>query len=925
MVSKEEAKEQIKTLLERYHRYKNDQSFISNEKQVGESLIKPFINKVLGWDVSDPAEFRVEYQQGGKRIDYVVMSGGISQFVVEIKALSKEIINNTEFYRQAFNYGRGRDKIFAILANFRDFIILNCTADVGNNILQSELERVKADELLLNDDKFEIIWNFSKEKWLNLRGENNNPLILKSRVKRRKPLDEELLEDMSNWRIKLLKSLKEHPRLNDFINWDDKSEIEYVEEEIQRFVDRLVFICFCEDKEIYDKRLKPSIFEKRQDRNMGRPYLLNKIREIFSEYRNDYNSDLFEKEGWCDKFNFDDIAINEILVDLREPHDRIPYDFATIDEDILGKTYENFIGHLISGKSRFKEKEDIGKRKKEGIYYTPKYIVEFILNNTLRPYVKNKSFEEIKKVKILDPACGSASFLRKAFDILVDESQNRLGRDLIYEEKIDLVLNCIYGVDKDKRACDIAKLSFSLKLADRGKSLPILRNNIRNGDSIIDDKNIEPKAFVWEEEFKDIFGGGGFDVVVGNPPYLILKETNTNLETIEYLNKNYTCADFKINAYALFIEKGIMLLKEGGYFGFIIPDTLLNLPAFKKARVFILKNCSINKIIYFNSFVFGDAEVGKSIIVIFQKGEYSDETIEIRKVEKDNNINDAPTNKLKQSIFQEDKEVQFNISLDKESYSLEKKIKKDSIALSDICVVCDGINPGSEEIKNIVIIKNCENKLCKKIIDGKEFSRYSKIIWSGNWIKYDSNFIEKLRKEIQRKGLNFTARIIKKDQFFEKEKIITRQTADKLIGTVDYEKYYTKNSVHSTYIKEDFKNNYDLRYILALINSKVLNYYYILLSQEKGRLYPQVKISRLEALPIKDISLERQQPFIKLVDKMLSLNKRLNEIGDKRTEERTRIEKEIKKNNEEIDKLVYQIYGITNEEQDIIEKSLISS
>lgn len=176
--------------------------------------------------------------------------------------------------------------------------------------------------------------------------------------------------------------------------------------------------------------------------------------------------------------------------------------------------------HVQTGRKRFKEKEDIGKRKKEGIYYTPKYIVDYIVNNTVREYIKGKSFEEIKKAKVLDPACGSGSFLRVAFDVLVEESQKALKRPLNYEEKKELLLNCIYGVDLDKRAVEIAKFNLSLKLAERGQKLPVLRENIKHGNSLIDDKEVAGwDFFVWETEFKEIMQKGGFDVVVGNPPW----------------------------------------------------------------------------------------------------------------------------------------------------------------------------------------------------------------------------------------------------------------------------------------------------------------------------------------------------------------------------------------------------------------------
>jgi len=205
--------------------------------------------------------------------------------------------------------------------------------------------------------------------------------------------------------------------------------------------------------------------------------------------------------------------------------------------------------------------------------------------------------------------------------------------------------------------------------------------------------------------------------------------------------------------------------------------------------------------------------------------------------------------------------------------------------------------------KNI-IGKNKKSKSWNKgLISGSQIGRY--------WSKYDSDYINIDPKLLNKGG--WDPKVILND------KLMIRQTGDLLYSTIDTNKYYHLNNIHSFNLKNTIL---DMKYILALLNSKMMSAYYALITLEKKRVMAQTDIETLEKLPIKEIKQEKQQLIIKLVDKMLSLNKRLNEIGDKKTDERARIEEEIKKTDAEIDEQVYKIYGVTTEEKKIIEESL---
>ncbi|MBI2654080.1 N-6 DNA methylase, partial [Candidatus Woesearchaeota archaeon] len=411
--TREQARINLSGLIKKYEGLKDNKDFCKNESQIAESLIKPFVNVVLGYDTTNPLEFKVQTSMGGKRSDMLICLNGVTQFVIEAKALTHNIRKDYQYYQQAIQYASYKEKKFAILTNFKQFAILD--AEIITEPLKAEVAFIDLESQ--KDGDFDILWAFSKEVWQQ-KGENNE-ILLKLKGKKKQKIDEQLLDDLKRWRELLLNSLKKHPQKN---KYDFDKDIGKIEEEVQKFIDRLVFICYCEDKQLMDVELNPIIYDKEEKHWDKEWHALDKTRKLFEDYLQKYNSDLFN-ESWCDKFYFDDNTLLKVLKDLRQPKGKQPYDFSIIEADILGKTYENFIGHVIAGEKRFKEKESKGKRKSEGIYYTPTYIVDYIVRNTVKEYIKGKSIASINKVKILDPACGSGSFLIKAFDALVEECE----------------------------------------------------------------------------------------------------------------------------------------------------------------------------------------------------------------------------------------------------------------------------------------------------------------------------------------------------------------------------------------------------------------------------------------------------------------------------------------------------------------------
>lgn len=342
-----------------------------------------------------------------------------------------------------------------------------------------------------------------------------------------------------------------------------------------------------------------------------------------------------------------------------------------------------------------------------------------------------------------------------------------------------------------------------------------------------------------------MFGVEKFDIVIGNPPYRIVKKSNTSDEILN-VYKNYKTADFKINLYALFYELSIKLGKVNSVVSLIIPDSSLNLSAFTKLRQYILNKSYLRSITFYEESVFENATVGKSVILNVIVGQNPQDfdfirffTYELKK-----------SDKIDIDLVMNDLDKKFTVTTgNKFENNLINKLKSVKQVINDYYDIYDGINPGSDFTKNQFISQVKKGEHSKKIIDGKDFDRYTNINWEKNYIEYSEIKVDEIRNILKKEGKDFTARIIKRINFFEVDKVITRQTADCLIGTFDNQKFYLKNSIHSTIIKYRYKNNLSNYYILALYNSNLLNWFYKKISLEDGRVFPQVKIERLRKLP----------------------------------------------------------------------------
>jgi len=919
MVNKENAKQLIKGLLEKYDKVVVEKKLSKyTEADTKAEFIEPLF-EALGWDVRNRDEVTREETISKKRVDYGFRINGIPKFFLEAKAL-REDLDDPKFAEQAINYAWHKGCTWAVLTDFDQGVKIFNAEWKTTILFHSHFKTIPCKEFL---DRFEELWLLSRESFE--QGLLDKEAEKVSKKSKKTPVGEQLLNDLTTWRAKLSKDILER-------NKDKRLTEEELDEAVQRIIDRLIFIRNCEDRELEPPKLLSTV---REWGSKHKGTLAECIIDVFSHFRDEYDSELFN-DHLCDQLDASNQVLEEIINGLDHTKDRtIKYDFSALDADVLGNVYEQYLGYILKKTAkRAVLKEKYARRKEQGIYYTPTYIVDYIVRNTLGELLKDKKVD-VEKIRVLDPACGSGSFLIKALDILNEfhsktdkdygQTQLDLEMGLPFTKKVKILQNNIFGVDLDTKAVEIAQLSLLLRIAEKRRRLPLLRQNVKCGNSLIDDKKVAgDKAFKWDQEFKQIMDEGGFDVVIGNPPY-VRPENVPKEERDYYLNsQKYDKFFGRFDVYILFIEKALKLLKPKGYFSFIIPNSFLNQNYSKVLREWIIKDFRIMGIVDLSQVkVFEAAEVNTCILVLQKSKPPKNNLVRIIKPSSLLNLNQSKVVSLQQGIFLNTPQFMIRTDLNESKINIIRKISKDTLVVSKIFYVVIGSVPHDTKTgasKDRLISSAKLGDSFKPYLEGKDMSRY-RLSWRNIYLNYQPKLMHRP----------------KFPELFENEKLIIRNISTKegLLGVYDKEHFYTNDTVslcvpwfrlknanikgkHISIEMLENSEKYNLLYCLGLINSKVLNFYFKHILSSTLHVYPEA----IRNLHIKITSNSQQQSLIDLVKRMLSLNKRLNEIGDKKTDERQRIEEEIKKTDAEIDELVYKLYGITESEKKIIEESL---
>jgi len=681
MPNKSEAKEKINALAEKYDRLTPQRKKTYSEADTRRDFIMPLF-QALGWDVyNDFTENEVVEEETSisGRIDYSFRLNNITQFVLEAKSIPEDL-DKEQWAKQAIEYGWNKGIAWVILTDFEGLKLFN--SDWKVDFPKANLEFTYKEYITRFDD----LWLLSKESFE--KGELDNLLSKFGITAKRENVNERLAKDLLEWRETLTKY---------FTSWNKEVSIEVVEESVQRILDRLIFIRVVEDKQLEEKSLWQT-FQKWVDAKYDPQNFLELLVPIFRDFDKKYNSNLFSKHA-CEGLFTTFEPFGKIIPALYSNKEAgIKYRFDAINADVLGNVYEQYLGY-VQGREGGQS-----KRKKQGIYYTPTYIVDYIVRNTLGKAIEEKSLREIENIKVLDPACGSGSFLIKAFDVLSEKIKKTRGRKNRLDaalQKYNILTSNIYGVDLDSQAVEIARLNLLLQALEPNHKLPMLNENIKVGNSLIEDKKITDSAFEWKKEFKEVFDKGGFDVVIGNPPYL--KEMD-NKNVFEPIRKS-TYAKYyqgKMDFWYFFLHRAIEVTKEGGFIGFITNSYFLKSSGASRLIERIKNEIVLIKAVDLGSTkVFGDVS-GKHIVHIYRKrkSKESDSSVIII----------IPTEKSTYTIDEKSsKELSYRklFSNNKINFKTTESIDfRNCVSLGDFYDVSVGVQESTDKVSNKQIILN---------------------------------------------------------------------------------------------------------------------------------------------------------------------------------------------------------------------------
>jgi len=833
------------------------------EQNVKEKIIIPLL-ELLGYDKVKDMDF--EYNVRNKRADIALMIKKTPKVIVECKSIEQDLDKHIE---QSVEYALRKTINWVILTNGVETRLYRTWIENVPEEKDRELWRVNLKDLTkqfkklaewvsyksLSTDKLEKI---SKEREKEIVETITEPQLVQNlknakeiltinaipKIKVKFYSDEQFKKQVEEWCISS----------NLDINDEDKWVKKLAKETAYNFINRAYFYRIAEDKGIVKPKLTKQSIENLKDSFSFIELCDLAFKEILKiDYKAIFEHNLF------DKIEFDENILKNILIQLSK------YNFKEIDSDILGKIYEHHI--------------DIKERKELGQFYTPKKIIDYIL----------KKVKVTPKKKILDPACGSGGFLINAYGILKKQYMGKGFNEAKSHEEI--LKKNIYGIDINPFAVQLTAMNLALKSLEQ-KTDDI---NIVTTDSLIFGLNnwipLNHKDLNNNNKNKFIAGTipNKVDIVVGNPPYVRIR--NIGKDKIKIYQKNLETAKHRFDLFSLFIERGIKFLDNNGKLGFIVSNTLLTNDVLEPIRKFVLDNCIIEEIVDLGRGVFEEANVNTVIIIL--KREKDEEKRNKNKIKIITKMNDknkiTKSHIIIQNKFNENELKRFIIvKKDTKVENVMEKIKENSNPLEEFVEGSCGIQIWSnkkDREKNPYYLSNTkENEMYKPIIEGKDINSFS-YKFNNQYLLYSKKLLERAREE----------------RFFTApEKLVMRYIGKRLICAFDNQQYYTQKSVLCLIPKNEKIN---LNYIMAIINSKLMNWYYLKLMGEN--IYPRINLNYVLKFPIKNITQNEMRKINSVVVKICKMNKKLKQSKSKE------LDKQRKKLIEQLDEKIFQIYGIS--------------
>lgn len=949
IMDKKQAKLEIEKLVEKCRRIKSNRStFISyDEANTRKDLIMPLF-ECLGWDVFNDFYNREVIEEDSAiegRVDYSFNINGIPKFLLEAKALKVDL-DKAEWAKQAVTYGWNKGISWVILTDFEGLKIFN--SDWRIDEPRPNLE-FSFEEYLT---RFDDLWLLSRE--LIEKGELDKLAAKWGITAKRIKVSEKLAKDLVMWRELLARNFKQ---------WNEGLSDTVIDEAVQRILDRLIFIRVTEDRGLEQKVLWQMLHQWLAHER--RPYnFMQELKPLFREFDKKYNSSLFQPHI-CEELETEGLPFEKIINDLYSGKEGgVKYRFDAIDSDVLGSIYEQYLGHVQQKRSKTTEGDE---RKKQGIYYTPSYIVNFMVESTLGKAIKGKSLNEIDEIKVLDPACGSGSFLIKAFDVLdayiKDKRDDNRSADPL--RRFEILTKNIYGVDLDGQAIEIARLNLLLKALAPGLKLPNLTANIKEGNSLIPEGDKKLKPFNWQKEYKEVFNKGGFDVIIGNPPYI--KEYTNKSAFNELHNSPYYQG--KMDIWTLFGCVAIDLLKDGGYLSLIAPNNWLTNAGASIFRDKILSEGQIIDFIDFGDFkVFKEAGIQTMIFVFRKNRPEKNYKVSYAKIN-DKNIKESAVNALLQSnlklasnevtvldtVIEPGQLVGENISFtsqtvdlilnqieSKKNFELTKKEVANGIhphydfvnkAISakhgNKFKVGEGIFGLTGEEKEDLPLSKEENNLIKPYFTTKQLGRYYADRNNTLWLIYtDSKFknpdemklypnikahLDRFKNVITSDNKPYGLHRARKENFFIGEKIIAlRKCTNRPVFTyTDFNCYVSA----TFYVIKTKRLNQ--KYLIGLLNSSLIKYWL----KNKGKMQGdnfQIDKEPLLSLPLIKPDEKIQNEIALLVEKVISLYQNFRNTSTN-TDKWYYLKNEIKELEQKIDQETYKLYELSEKEIEVVE------
>ncbi|MGD0588340.1 MAG: TaqI-like C-terminal specificity domain-containing protein [Thermoplasmata archaeon] len=934
------------------------------EAQTRTDFINPFF-AALGWDIDNRAmarphlrEVLVEKGDTEGRPDYNFRIDGKTRFYVEAKSPS-ESLDSTRHILQAKSYAySSRTVSVVVLTDFADFKAYDASQKPDE--LHPEAGRIFSIPYQSFVSQLDTLWQFSRDEVGKGSLEKILPKDPRSR-NLRIPVDESFLGDISSWRLTLAKDIHRkvpdvgHRLLNDVV---------------QRTLDRLVFLRMCEDRRIIEQRTLYEIVATWRGQGKRKPIQLL-LNQLYRQVNEDLNGEVFKPHA-CEEERFwvDSEILAKIIENLYFP--RSPYRFDVIGVELLGSIYERYLGKTLvqtEKQVRLVEKPEV--RKAGGIYYTPGFVVDHIVQWTVGRAIQGMTPERMERFAVLDPACGSGSFLVAAYQTLIDyhvqyyeNHPAKAGRSTLFptlvrdglqsrlsiEKKAQILKNTIFGVDIDPQAVEITMMSLYIKclegemhLPENRSLLPSLQKNVRCGNSLIgsdffaENVHSSPEArerinaFDWtsaDEGFGRILDGGGFDVVLGNPPYVSVEKIDKG--ELQYLRAKFPLVNYgRSDLYLFFMNLAMDRTAKSGFFSFIVPDKWLVSDYGEAIRRQLLQNGWLSSIWDLRKErVFADATNSPVVFVIVKGTPVADLQFLAGR-------DPQLTVSTPVSTFLKFPHSGIRIGLTPEEASLCEKLRAASIHVGNVCYVSYGAQPG--DLYKFVFTSasdflarrletghvNLKPRELKPFVRGRNVKRYL-IDYGGHLLAYD-------RQRLHRPAF---------PELFDTPKIMISEICSGLRAFVDTERYYGNEKVVFCVriadldgLDEEIRRDrgipsirsldsnlksYSLHYICGLLNSKLIGFYFAKVIGDGLNVYPDdVREVPLKSIDFTDTAQRKQHDTItRLSEDLTSLYSQLQkgppEVG------RHDLIAETRKLETELDNQISTLYNLTPAEATLI-------